>query len=52
MNTFFRPYEGKRPYVFISYSHRDSETVLNLLSVLNERKLRLWYDEGIPAGSD
>lgn len=52
MSTFFRPYEGKRPYVFISYSHRDSEAVLDLLSVLNERKLRLWYDEGIPAGSD
>lgn len=52
MSTFFRPYEGKRPYVFISYSHRDSDAVLDLLSVLNDRKLRLWYDEGIPAGSD
>ena len=52
MSTFFRPYEGRRPYCFISYSHRDSETVLNVLSVLNDRKLRLWYDEGIPAGSD
>lgn len=52
MSTFFRPYEGKRPYVFISYSHRDSETVLNILSVLNSHRLRLWYDEGIPAGSD
>lgn len=52
MSTFIQPYEGKRPYVFISYSHRDSETVLNILAKLNERKLRFWYDEGIPAGSD
>ena len=52
MSTFFKPYEGKRPYVFISYSHRDSEQVLNVISALNERRLRLWYDEGIPAGSD
>lgn len=52
MSVFFRPYEGKRPYVFISYSHRDSETVLNVISALNDQKLRLWYDEGIPAGSD
>ncbi len=52
MSEFFRPYEGRRPYCFISYSHRDSEAVLGILSVLNARKLRLWYDEGIPAGSD
>ncbi len=52
MSTFFKPYEGKRPYAFISYSHRNSDTVLNIISTLNDRKLRLWYDEGIPAGSD
>ena len=52
MSEFFKPYEGKRSYVFISYSHRDSEAVLRVISTLNGRKLRLWYDEGIPAGSD
>ena len=52
MSVYFKPYEGKRPYVFISYSHRDSDRVLEIISVLNDRKLRLWYDEGIPAGSD
>ena len=52
MSVFFKPYEGKRPYVFISYSHRDSGSVLDCISILNDRKLRLWYDEGIPAGSD
>lgn len=52
MSDYFKPYEGKRPYLFISYSHRDSEAVLGTISLLNDRKLRLWYDEGIPAGSD
>lgn len=52
MSIYFKPYEGRRPYVFISYSHRDSEKVLDVLTELNQRKLRLWYDEGIPAGSD
>ncbi len=52
MSTYFKPYEGSRPYLFISYSHRDSETVLETITLLHNRKLRLWYDEGIPAGSD
>lgn len=52
MSVFFRPYEGKRPYLFISYSHRDSEKVLDAITRLDHRRLRLWYDEGIPAGSD
>ena len=52
MSSFFRPYEGKLNYVFISYSHRNSDEVLQILNILNNRKLRLWYDEGIPAGSD
>ena len=52
MTVFFRPYEGKRPYVFISYSHRNTERVLSIIKPLHDGKLRLWYDEGIPAGND
>ena len=49
---FFRPYEGWHPYVFISYSHRDTARVLSIIKPLHDGKLRLWYDEGIPAGND
>ena len=28
MSGFFKPYEGSRPFVFISYAHRQSDTVL------------------------
>ena len=52
MNGFFKPYEGSRPFVFISYAHRQSDTVLDTIRILHERGWRLWYDEGIPAGSD
>lgn len=52
MNRFFKPYEGKRPYVFISYSHLQSEAVVKTIRILHEKGYRLWYDEGIPAGSD
>ena len=52
MSEFFLPYEGRRPYVFVSYSHRSTEEVLKVITILHQRKLRLWYDEGIPAGSD
>ena len=52
MSTFFRPYEGERPYLFISYAHKQSEAVVNTIRILHEKGYRLWYDEGIPAGSD
>ena len=51
MSLFFQPYEGKLPYLFVSYSHRNSREVLETITLLN-KKLRIWYDEGIPAGSD
>lgn len=52
MSGFFKPYEGSRPFVFISYAHRQSDTVLDTIRILHEKGWRLWYDEGIPAGSD
>ena len=52
MNRFFRPYEGKRPFLFISYAHASSEQVVETIRILHEGGVRLWYDEGIPAGSD
>ena len=52
MSDFFKPYEGKRPYIFISYPHKESETVVQTIRILHEQRYRLWYDEGIPAGSD
>lgn len=52
MSRFFKPYEGSRPYLFVSYSHRQSDEVVDTIRLLHERRCRVWYDEGIPAGGD
>ena len=52
MSKLFKPYEGKRPYLFISYPHKQSDAVVDTIRILHEKGYRLWYDEGIPAGSD
>ena len=52
MSRFFKPYEGNKPFLFISYSHRQSDQVVDSIRILHEQGWRLWYDEGIPAGSD
>ena len=52
MSHFFKPYEGKSPYVFVSYAHRQSDAVVDTIRILHDKGWRVWYDEGIPAGSD
>lgn len=52
MSKFFKPYEGTRPFIFISYAHLQSDAVVDTIRILNDKGYRLWYDEGIPAGSD
>ena len=52
MSRFFKPYEGKQPYIFVSYSHRTSDDVIDTARILHDKEYRVWYDEGIPAGSD
>ena len=52
MSSFFKPYEGARPYFFVSYAHKQSDTVVDTIRILHSGGFRLWYDEGIPAGSD
>ena len=52
MSRYFKPYEGSRPFLFISYAHKNSDQVLATIRPLHEQGIRLWYDEGIPAGSD
>lgn len=44
-------YTGQDPFIFISYSHKDEEVVLPLISKLQE-KYNVWFDEGIHFGSE
>ena len=45
-------YNGSLPYIFVSYAHKDSKTVLPILSALQENGFRLWFDQGIEAGTE
>lgn len=46
------PYEGEKPFVFVSYAHKNSTEVMGILKRLNKCGLRIWYDEGIEWGSE
>ncbi len=45
-------YSGNESYIFISYSHRDSDLVLPVIERLNQQGYRVWYDSGIDPGSE
>ena len=52
MRTLLRPYEGTQPYIFVSYAHKNDAAVLGIIGTLQSRGFRVWYDEGIEAGSE
>lgn len=52
MAEFVKAYEGNKPFLFVSYSHKDSEKVLPFINELFNKKYRVWYDEGIAPGSE
>ena len=49
---FVAPYKGEKPFIFISYAHRDMERVMPILERMAQMKCRMWYDEGIDPGTE
>lgn len=47
-----QPYEGNKPYVFVSYSHKDKDRVFPILERMEQVGFRLWYDQGIESSSE
>ena len=45
-------YDGTEPYLFISYSHADTEMVDKVLRIIDREKYRLWYDDTMEIGED
>ena len=43
-------YAGRKPFAFVSYSHKDEAEVLKTLGELWRHGMRLWYDTGIEGG--
>ena len=46
------PYEGRDPYIFFSYSHKDAARVYPLLEQMVRDGYRVWYDDGNHPGDD
>jgi len=47
-----KAYEGKEKFIFVSYAHKDSKQVLDIIKKLQEQGYRIWFDEGIAPGSE
>ncbi|MBO4962467.1 MAG: toll/interleukin-1 receptor domain-containing protein, partial [Clostridia bacterium] len=44
-------FDMKEPYVFISYAHKDSKSVLPMIAEL-QKNYNVWYDDGIDPGTE
>ena len=42
--------DEEKPYIFISYSHKDRDAVLGIIKTLYESGWKVWYDEGLTIG--
>ncbi len=47
-----KPYEGREPYIFVSYAHKDKDWVIPTINALSQKGYRIWFDEGIELGSE
>ena len=45
-------YDGNKPYVFISYAHKDIDAVKPVLKRIEKDGIRFWYDTGIASGTE
>lgn len=42
----------KKPYVFVSYSHKDMEQVTGIINRMVQNGYNVWFDEGIDPGTE
>ena len=42
--------DEEKPFIFISYSHKDRDVILSIISDLYESGWKIWYDEGLTIG--
>ncbi|MBR4459208.1 MAG: toll/interleukin-1 receptor domain-containing protein [Clostridia bacterium] len=46
------PYSGNDPYVFVSYSHKDTAKATQIMRMMSEAGVLFWFDKGIDPGSE
>lgn len=47
-----RSYTGNEKFIFISYRHIDIDTVQKIVTAMQDRGYRIWWDEGIKPSED
>lgn len=47
-----KAYNGEHPYVFVSYSHKDWQSVSSYIGKLQDNLCHIWFDEGIKSGGE
>ena len=52
MNQDILLYEGQEPYIFVSYCHKDKESVIPVIQRIIGKGYRIWFDRGIHPGSE
>ncbi|MCR5089593.1 MAG: TIR domain-containing protein [Oscillospiraceae bacterium] len=45
------PYQGSEPYIFLSYSHKDTDEASQIVGQMMHNRFRIWYDEGVIPGT-
>ena len=45
-------FDETKPYIFISYAHKDSVRVKDIMGRLRNEGYNIWYDDGIDPGSE
>ena len=45
-------YNGNEPFIFVSYSHKDNDTVWPIINKMINDGYRVWYDNGINPGTE
>ena len=50
MKAEFTPYDGNAPYLFVSYSHKDTRKIIPILNALHNAGYVICYDKGITGG--
>ncbi len=52
MNYENQVYNGGKPYIFVSYAHKDEQAALKIIHSLQKDGYRVWYDQGILPASE
>ena len=47
-----KPYTGDKPYLFVSYSHKDRDEVVSVIAHLQQLGYHVWFDDGIDPGTE